>query len=526
MKELRTILSLWKLSLSGCSLSLANFGSHNLNSSREVARIKHLDLSENSFKGQLPDIFLNMTSLIFLDLSVNEFTTMWSFKSFLGMIPSVSELRLLCCGIQKINLSPSNLNSSIHSNIQHLDLSENQIEGIFPYVLANMSSLLSLVLFGNMLNSSIPVMPNLLKLDISGNNFWKIEDVGIWRQCHIKELIASNNVIEGEIIGPSTNVSKCSQHSMEILIMGNNRLNGSIPESFERFINLRVLDLSFNELARPIPKAIGKLRSLQALHLTYNKLTGPFPKFHAQLAILGLAYNQLSGCIPESIGKLTTLREIFLDSNRFTSLPVSIGRLTSLELLSVYSNLLNGTIPNSIGQLTNLYLLDVSNNSLQGVVSEDHFANLSKLKYLIANSNNNLVFNISRKWIPPFQLKIVLLGSCKIEGGFPQWLRTQRELDEVTLSNASIFGPLPTWLRHMPIIRFLDLSHNKITGPLKNLPSLNNARFESVLFLLQDNIIRWSIPTWLCKIKNLKVLDLSRNRLCGEIPRCLWNMPL
>ncbi|KAD2804580.1 hypothetical protein E3N88_37957 [Mikania micrantha] len=521
-----TIPSLLKLSLTGCGLSLANFGSHNLNSSRELASIKHLDLSHNSFKGQLPNIFMNMTSLTFLDLSDNELTSMWSFKNFLGMIPSVSELRLSSCKIQNINLSPSTLNSSIHSNIQHLDLSYNQIEGIFPYVLANMSSLLCLDLSENVLNSSIPAMPNLLKLDISSNNYRQIEDVGIWRQCHLKELIASYNNIEGEMIGPSTNVSKCSQNALEILHLNNNILNGSISESFERLINLRVLDMSFNELTRPIPKAIGKLISLQELYLSRNNLIGPIPKFHGPLTILHLAYNQLSGCIPESLGNLTTIREIFLNSNRFTSIPLSIGRLSSLRLLAASSNLLNGTIPNSIGKLTNIYLLDVSDNSLQGVVSEDHFSNLSTLKYLIAYSNNKLVFNISREWIPPFQLKNVRLGSCKIEGGFPQWLRTQKELDELDLSNADIFGPLPTWVRHMPIIIFLDLSHNKITGPLMNLPSINKVYLGYVEFHLQDNIIRGLIPKWLCKIKNLEVLDLSRNRLSGEIPKCLWNPPL
>ncbi|KAD2804579.1 hypothetical protein E3N88_37956 [Mikania micrantha] len=511
-----SIPSLLKLSLSRCELSMANFGSHHVNFSREIASIKHLDLSENSFKGQLPNIFQNMTSLTYLDLSWDEVTTMWSFKNLLGMIPSVSELRLSACEIQKINLSPTNLNSSIHSNIQHLDLSWNGIEGIFLYVLANMSSLLSLDLSGNRLNSLIPVMPNLLKLDISLNNYRQIEDVGIWRQCHLKELIASHNNIEGEIIGPSTSVPKCSQHSMEILILDNNRLNCSIPESFERFINLRVLDLSFNKLTCPIPKVIGKLRSLQALNLAFNNLSGPIPKFHAQLTILQLAYNQLSGCIPESLGKLTTLREIILDSNMFTSLPLSIGRLTSLKVLSVSSNLLNGTIPNSIGQLTNLDLLDVSNNSLQGVVSEDHFANLSKLKYLIANSNNNLVFNISREWIPPFQLKIVRLGSCKIEDGFPKWLRTQRELDEVNFSNASIFGPLPTWLRHMPFIRLLDLSHNKIKGVISS--SLGHIDGSLQWLQLNDNNLSGELPQEPGYFVNLFMLDLGENNFSGNIP--------
>ncbi|XP_022000947.1 probably inactive leucine-rich repeat receptor-like protein kinase At3g28040 [Helianthus annuus] len=410
---LYTFPSLLKLSLSRCGVSIAHLGSHHLNSSRELANIKHLDLSYNDFKGQLPGFFLNMTSLAFLDLSSNDLSMAWFFKNLLNMIPSsVSELQLSYCGIQNINLSPTNLNFTTLSNIQHLDLSRNELQGRFPSALTNMSSLISLDLSSNQLNSSIPVMPNnLLKLDISWNKFRQIEDVGIWRHCNLQELIVSYNALEGQLISPSTNVSKCSQNALEILDLHQNTLNGSIPESIGRLTNLRVLDLS------------------------QNAMTGP--------------------------------------------IPVSVGRLTSLRVLSVLSNLLCGTIPNSIGQLMKLNFLDISNNSLQGVVSENHFANLSMLKYLDANSNDKLIFNISRGWMPPFQLKVARLGSCKIEGGFPQWFRAQRKLQELVLSNASIYGALPTWLRLLPMIRILDLSHNKLTGPLTNLPSLNEVDWEN-----------------------------------------------
>ncbi|MFS8000901.1 putative non-specific serine/threonine protein kinase [Helianthus anomalus] len=254
----------------------------------------------------------------------------------------------------------------------------------------------------------------------------------------------------------------------------------------------------------PILEALGNLRSLQRLYLSYNYLNGPIPTFHGQLTILHLAYNQIRG-----------------------SIPVSLGRLTSLRVLSVASNFLTGTIPILIGKLTNLHLLDISNNSLQGVVSEDHFANLSMLKYLNADYNNQLFFNISCDWIPPFQLKVVRLRSCKIEDGFPHWLRTQRKLQELVLSNTSIYGPLPTWLRHLPIIHALDLSHNKLTGPLMNLPSVYDVIYESGgVLLLQNNLFTGFIPRWLCTRTNLEILDLSRNRLTGKIPSCIWNLSL
>ncbi|KAI7747729.1 hypothetical protein M8C21_024745, partial [Ambrosia artemisiifolia] len=437
-----------------------------------------------------------LTKLNHLDLSGVDLSRVHNLGNLLYTIPSLLKLKLANikhldlsendfkgCWIQNINFSPTKLNFSTRSNIQHLDLSLNRIEGRFPSVLTNMSSLLSLDLSENMLNSPIPVMPTLLKLDISANNFMHIDDVGIWRHCHIKELIGSYNKLKGEMIGPSTNVSKCSQNALEILYLDSNTLNFSIPESLGRLTNLRSLDLSNNELTGPFPKALGKLRALKGLYLSNNQLRG--------------------------------------------SIPESLGRLTSLRMLSVSSNLLNGIIPNSIGQLTNLHLLDISSNSLQGVVSEDHFANLSMLKYLNANYNNKLFFNISRDWIPPFQLKVIRLSSCKIEDGFPQWLRTQRNLEELVLSNARISGPLPTWLRLMPIIRVLDLSHNKLTGLLTNLPLVYKVRYElGGILLLQNNLFRGLIPKWLCKRIDLHVLDLSRNKLTGKIPKCLWNLSL
>ncbi|GJV94757.1 putative non-specific serine/threonine protein kinase [Tanacetum coccineum] len=163
------------------------------------------------------------------------------------------------------------------------------------------------------------------------------------------------------------------------------------------------------------------------------------------------------------------------------------------------------------------------------MVSEAHFSDLTELKYLNLDYNKNLAFNTSREWIPLFQLRILRLRSCKISDEFPQWIRTQRNLEELVLSNANISGPLPTWLRKMPLIRVIDLSHNNLTGSLTNLPSREH--FEQVGFdsrggilLLQNNLFSGSIRTSLCARKDLSVLDLSRNRLTGEIPKCVSNI--
>ncbi|KAL7587331.1 hypothetical protein Lser_V15G37584 [Lactuca serriola] len=469
---LHMIPSLKELSLSQCRLSNVNLGPF-LNSSRILPNIKHLDLGYNSFKGPLPFLLQNMTSLTFLSLSGFNLSLAWNFPKLLSMIPSLSELHLSGCGLDKTHLSSPHLNYSTLSNIQHLDLSNNPLGGIFPSVLTNMSSLEVLDLSDTMLNSSLPIMPKLLELHLSANKFKQIEDVGVWRQCHLKQLSVTDNEFAMEMIDTPKNASECSIYALEFLELSRS-LKGRIPETLGGLANLRDLDLSYNKLTGSIPESLGRLRFLQ---------------------VLDLSENQLNGSIPESLGKLASLTDLDLGSN-----------------------LLDGTIPVSIGQLAKLRTL-----SIEGAVTEAHFANLSVLKLL---EMSKLTFNVSRGWIPPFQLISLSLSSCNIGNGFPQWLQHQRKLWRLGLSNATLSGPLPTWLRKMPIINFLDLSHNKLSGSLKNLPNAGNGDVYGPFpaLLLEYNLFSGSIPRSLCRRTDLEELDLSRNMLSGKIPNCVGNL--
>ncbi|KAJ0742391.1 putative non-specific serine/threonine protein kinase [Helianthus annuus] len=575
--------SLKELRLSDCGLTNADVGPL-CNSSAALSNIRHLDLSGNYFEGQLPYFLRNMTSLQFLDLSFVDLSHAWNFANLLSMIPSLFELYLVSCNLEERHFSHTHLNFTIVSNIQLLDLSINSFPRSFPSIIANMTSLRILDLSYSSLNSSVPVMPNLRELELSSNDFEKFEDVGIWRQCHLTQLCVSSNTILMELIDAPINISKCSQYAMEWLDLTSslkgtipkslqrmanlkglhlssgdkyhdsigydgfykNYLNGSIPESLGKLRLLQILDLSGNMLTGDmptfpgkltkldlshnflngsIPESLGKLRLLQVLDLSDNMLTGAIPTFLGKLKKLYLSSNQLNGSIPESCGRLASLTHLSLENNLLRGpIPASIGKLVSLQSFSASSNFLSGAIPVSIGQLTSLRLLDVSNNSLEGLVFENHFANLSMLKYLNTASNTKLTFNISRDWLPPFQLIEIDLSSCKIENGFPQWLQNQRKLNSLVMSNATLSGPLPTWLRKMPIIRTIDLSHNNLNGPLTNLPSggsniVVNYFYDQQLFL-QNNLFNESIPSSLCKRTNLSDLDLSRNRLTGKLPNC------
>ena len=83
---------------------------------------------------------------------------------------------------------------------------------------------------------------------------------------------------------------------------------------------------------------------------------------YGRLEKLDLHRTQLT-TLPESIGNLSSLEMLLLSSNQLTTLPESIGNLSSLEELYLYHNQLT-TLPESIGNLSNLEKLYLNDNQL------------------------------------------------------------------------------------------------------------------------------------------------------------------
>nr|KAJ0215124.1 hypothetical protein LSAT_V11C300107940 [Lactuca sativa] len=454
--------------------------SNDLSSSlAELRHLKYLDLSENYFNlSKIPEFIGSLKQLRYLNLS--------NARVYGNVPPHIGNLS----NLKVLDLSSNyglvtndvtwtfRLSSLEHLDLSLFDLSRTQNWDTLLYMPPSLKELylsnckLSKADIRPFLNSS-RILPKIQHLDLSQNYF-------------------------EEIIDSPKYLSQCSQNALDL----HEGLNGTFLQPHGRLSNLRGIDLSSSGLTGPIPESLGRLRFLE---------------------VLDLSDNQITGLIPESFGKLAALIDVYLEFNRLMGpIPTSLGRLGLLQTFWAYSNFLNGTIPVSIGQLTKLDSLRIANNSLEGVVSEAHFANLSMLKELDTSSNTKLTFNVSREWVPPFQLVKLQLSSCNVGNGFPQWLHNQRKLEKLVLSNASISGPLPTWLQKMKIIPFLDLSHNKLSGPLTNLP--NRGYFGGLSpLLLENNLFNGSIPSSLCTRKDLDYLDLSRNRLTGKIPKCLWN---
>ncbi|KAG2708733.1 hypothetical protein I3760_05G206800 [Carya illinoinensis] len=195
--------------------------------------------------------------------------------------------------------------------------------------------------------------------------------------------------------------------------------------------------------------------------------------------------------------------------------------LDSLQRFDISYNRFTGPLPESIGNLSNLQILDVSENFLAGVITEAHFSNLNKLKKLYLESNS-LILRFSYDWVPPFQLDVIYLSSCKLGSAFPKWLQSQKNYYMLDISNAGISDIIPAWFWDFPPrLSYLLMHNNELHG---NLPDFSSSKVgKYALINLSANLFDGSVPHF---PSNLISLDRSNNRFSGPISfLCKFNTP-
>ncbi|KAJ6821236.1 pentatricopeptide repeat-containing protein, chloroplastic [Iris pallida] len=413
----------------------------------QLSVLEVLRLTSNNLEGSIPPSLWNLSSLGTLGLGHNQLKGLLP-KDLGQTLPHLNQLSIHSNKMHgSIPISMSNA-----SQLSVIQLHDNNFSGRIPPNIGSLQHLRILILRKNQLEAREPLdwsflislsnCTNLEWLQIGGNNLGGLLPKSIANiSTTLQVLSMGDNSIEGSIpqeIGNLVNLT--------VFAIGGNFLSGRIPTSIGLLKNLHVLDLSFtnffgeipstmgnlsqlyqlyldfNNFNGSIPASLGKCKSLDLLNLNHNKLTGTIPKEVFSISSLtqqlSFEENQLSGTIPSEIGSLINIGGIWLSGNKLSGeIPNSLGKCQVLQILYLGRNFFEGSIPTSLSALRGLQELDLSHNNLSGEIPTflGDFPDLHDLNL----SFNNFDGEVPRKGVFKNKSEISVLGNDKLCGGDP-----------------------------------------------------------------------------------------------------------
>ncbi|XP_058071007.1 putative receptor-like protein kinase At3g47110 [Magnolia sinica] len=363
-----------------------------------LPNLQKLLLSTNAFTGQIPFSLPNASGFSMVDFSYNKFS---------GPVPEnlgrLKDLRILNLANNNVGGGEgeddlSFLTSLINcSHLEVLELSSNQLRGVLPATIFNLSThMIELGLGGNPISGSIPTdISNLFKL----NKLW------------ISETFIMGTIPNG--VGKLQN--------LEGLYLYSNRLSGRIPSAIGNITGLAILSLYENRLQGRIPLSLGNCR-LETLSLRRNELNGTIPKevfSIPSLVEVEIGENPLVGSLPLEVGNLQRLRYLHAAYNKLTGeIPSTVRNCLSMEFLILSNNLFQGAIPLGLNNLKGIKLLDLSHNNLSGHIPVT-LEKFPVLEYLDLSSNN-LNGPVPTEGVFKNSTKFSVLRNKELCGGVPQ----------------------------------------------------------------------------------------------------------
>ncbi|KAL3512442.1 hypothetical protein ACH5RR_025159 [Cinchona calisaya] len=544
--------SLSELHLASCelqnlpqSLSSVNFTS-----------LSVLDLMDNSFDSPIPRWFFNLSTLVKLDLSLNEITgdiseliedlsnscnnsleeLILADNHISGHIPhSLGLLKKLKFLDLVVNYISGPIPASIGSltNLEELSLSYNQMDGSLPESIKKLTKLTRLHLFqnnwqGNLSENQLQSLTKLGYFAISSSNKSFMLNISHnWVPPFSLRFIRISDCL----LGPKFPAWLKTQKQLSSVILTNVGISEEIS-NWIWILSLRLMscDFSNNQIRGGFPHSLEY--PLDDLHLSSsNRSMGSYPSLN-NMYYLNLAGNLLSGPIPVNIGQaMATLARLNLSGNFLSGpIPSSIGKMRLLFSLDLSNNKLSGKIQDNWRDLQALYTLDLSMNDLCGTIPGSILL-LPRLSKLRLNANN-LSGDLSTLKVNNRSLLTLLdLGENRFSGNVPKWLGECSILKELRL-RANIFnGSIPEHLCDHVYLHTVDIAANNLSGAipacLGNLRGFNRVLTyspESPLLLVKDIsemdlIVKGRQMAYTSILELVNIMDFSSNMLSGEIPK-------
>ncbi|XP_039118220.1 receptor-like protein 7 [Dioscorea cayenensis subsp. rotundata] len=491
-----------------------------------------LDLSERYIGGNIMPSLFNLTSLQTLNLSSNWFNQLSD---------------VLLSDLEKL------------ANLTHLNLSHSGLlGGQVPISISHLTKLISLDLSSYMdyryaLKLEKPDLGTLIK-DLSNLKELYLDRVNIsssrteWCQAVSYSVPGLQLLsLQGSLLSGPIDSSLSKLQNLSILHLDYNDLSSQVPDFFAKFSSLTVLSLNECGLQGVFPTGVFELLNLMTLDLSFNEmLEGVFPEFplNSSLETLTISHTNFSGSLPNSLGNLESLISLDLRHCNFSgSIPWSIGNLSELVYLDLSHNHLSEHLPPMLAG-SKISTIDLSSNYFVGQIP----STLGHAHHLISLhlEDNLLTGSIPMSLFTLPKLEKLYLVDNKLSGQLQEFTNASSTLQYVALWGNNLHGKLPKSLVNLFALISLDLSSNsfdgsmvglELFGHLQNLTYLDLSGIDlsisdriagsSLLFPSLDTLILQScnltaIPSFLKHKENMKLLDLSNNRIHGIIPKWIW----
>ncbi|XP_052479528.1 receptor-like protein 46 [Gossypium raimondii] len=360
------------------------------------------------------------------------------------------------------------------------------------------------------------------KLHLGGNKLAWNNNLAIEPKCKLSSLSLRSCSVKGQIPSWISN-----QTDLIYLDLSENDLEGDFPQ---RFFAISVVSISksigpcivkeqlFWGIARnqycfnygPLPKSISNTHRLLLLDLSKNSFSGnEFPAFgpNSLIAFVDVSSNTFSGKVPSNFRLFTVM--LSLSQNCFYGpLPKNFSNLIMLEHLDLHGNNISGEFPAFFSQMSSFQVLNnLRNNSIKGSISND-LSSLSSLRILDL-SNNYLKGEIPQS-----------LGNLTGVIETPDAPLTLSEIFKFPVEIHDLIvnckkAKQGLSIRNRDIYTFLDLSKNRLSGEIPySLGGLKSLKLLNLSF----KELSGKIPISFGDLESVETLDLSHNTLDGEIP--------
>ncbi|KAL0000114.1 hypothetical protein SO802_019716 [Lithocarpus litseifolius] len=220
--------------------------------------------------------------------------------------------------------------------------------------------------------------------------------------------------------------------------------------------------------------------------------------------------NKLTGSLPKAILDSSYLLTLDIrDNNIFGNIPDEIDGLPNLKSLLLRGNNFSGLIPKKLCRLKMLSIIDLSKNSFSGTIPYC-FMNIAfgKLVESVFQYGGGTYIAFLTGLIP---YKSLLNVGFEIEGSYINFntlVNTLVKIEILTKYKFDLYmGPI------LDMISVLDLSSNRLTGEIP--PELGQLSSIHALNLSYNQLIG-SIPRTFSNMTQIESLDLSHNSFSGK----------